>query len=84
MTVDDIDVFRSAAMLINQHGEEAPIHATMKADDMLGLTWRSMLSFYQLTKIQSKKFQLFRVLVDGQRVTLGPSSQPTATTSGAQ
>ena len=35
MTVDDIDVFRSAAMLINQHGEEAPIHAAMKADDML-------------------------------------------------
>ncbi len=35
MAVDDIDVFRSAAALINQHGDEAPIHAAMKADDML-------------------------------------------------
>ena len=35
MAVDDIDVFRSAVALINQHGDEAPIHAAMKADDML-------------------------------------------------
>ena len=35
MTVDDIDVFRSAVALIKQHGDEAPIHAAMKADAML-------------------------------------------------
>jgi len=35
MTVDDIDIFRSAAAFIEQHGDEAPIHAAMKADDML-------------------------------------------------
>ena len=35
MTVDDIDVFRSAAVLIKQHGDQAPGHAATKADDML-------------------------------------------------
>ena len=35
MAVDDIDIFRSAVTLIKQHGDEAPIHAAMKADDML-------------------------------------------------
>ncbi len=35
MTVDDIDIFRSAAAFIEQHGDEASIHAAMKADDML-------------------------------------------------
>ena len=35
MTVDDIDVFRSAAAFIKQHADEALIHAAMKADDML-------------------------------------------------
>ena len=31
----DIDVYRSAKLLIDKHGDEAPIHAAMKADDML-------------------------------------------------
>ena len=31
----DIDIFRSARVLINQHGEDAPIHAAMKADKFL-------------------------------------------------
>ena len=35
MTVDDIDIFRSAVAFIEQHGDEASIHAAMKADDML-------------------------------------------------
>ena len=35
MTVDDIDIFRSAAAFIEQHGDEASIHAAMKADAML-------------------------------------------------
>ena len=35
MAVDDIDIFRSAAAFIEQHGDEAPIHAAMKADAML-------------------------------------------------
>ncbi len=31
----DIDVYRSAKLLIDQHGDEAPIHAAMRADAML-------------------------------------------------
>lgn len=33
--MDDLDIFRSAAAFIKQHGDEASIHAAMKADDML-------------------------------------------------
>ncbi len=31
----DLDVYRSAQLLIDQHGGEAPIHAAMQADAML-------------------------------------------------
>ncbi len=31
----DIDVFRSAQLLVKQHGEDAPIEAAMWADAML-------------------------------------------------
>ncbi len=30
-----LDVYRSAKLLIDQHGDEAPIHAAMQADAML-------------------------------------------------
>ncbi len=33
--VDDLDIYRSANELIQQHGDEAPIHAAMQADAML-------------------------------------------------
>jgi hypothetical protein len=33
--VSDQDIYRSANELVNQHGEDAPIEATMKADEML-------------------------------------------------
>ena len=35
MPVSDIDIYRSARLLIDQHGEDAPIEAAMKADAML-------------------------------------------------
>ncbi len=35
MTVSDLDVFRSAKLLVKQHGKEAPIHAALNADAML-------------------------------------------------
>ncbi len=35
MTVDDIDIFRAAALLIKERGDEASIHATTEADAML-------------------------------------------------
>ncbi len=46
----DLDIFRSAQMLVKQHGEDAPIHAAMKADAMLeagdlagGAVWKRIL-----------------------------------------
>ena len=30
-----IDIFRTANELIKQHGEDAPIHAAMRADELL-------------------------------------------------
>ena len=35
VVVDDIDIWRSAKLLIDQHGDEAPIHAAMRADELL-------------------------------------------------
>ncbi len=31
----DLDVWRTAKLLVDKHGAEAPIHAAMKADAML-------------------------------------------------
>ncbi len=31
----DLDIYRSANVLVKQHGEDAPIHAAMRADAML-------------------------------------------------
>ncbi len=31
----DIDIYRAANVLIQKHGEDAPIHAAMRADEML-------------------------------------------------
>ncbi len=46
----DLDIYRSAAALIKQHGQDAPIHAAMRADAMLEAgdldgvaTWRRIL-----------------------------------------
>ncbi len=33
--IPDLDVFRSAQAFIKQHGQGAPIHAAMKADELL-------------------------------------------------
>ncbi len=31
----DLDIFRSANELIEQHGEDSPIHAAMRADELM-------------------------------------------------
>ncbi len=31
----DLDIYRSAAVLIKQHGRDAPIHAAMRTDELL-------------------------------------------------
>ena len=35
MTTSGLDIFRTASLLIEQHGEEAAIHAAMRADELL-------------------------------------------------
>ena len=35
LIVDDLDIYGSANKLIEQHGEDAPIHAAMWADDLM-------------------------------------------------
>ncbi len=31
----DLDIYRSANLLVKRHGQDAPIHAAMRADAML-------------------------------------------------
>lgn len=33
--MNDLDVYRTAAILVREHGEDAPIHAAMRADELL-------------------------------------------------
>ncbi len=39
----DIDIYRSANLLVKQHGEYAPIHAAMRADKLMGVGQISLL-----------------------------------------
>ncbi len=33
--IPDLDIYRSAQVLVKRHGEDAPIHAAMRADELL-------------------------------------------------
>ncbi len=33
--IPDLDIYRSANVLVKHHGQDAPIHAAMRADTML-------------------------------------------------
>ncbi len=33
--IPDLDIYRSANLLVKQHGQDAPIHASMQADALL-------------------------------------------------
>ncbi len=33
--IPDLDIYRTANVLVREHGEDAPIHAAMRADAML-------------------------------------------------
>ncbi len=33
--ISDLDIWRSAKLLIDQHGDDAPIHAAMRVDELL-------------------------------------------------
>ncbi len=41
----DLDIYRSANELIEQHGEDAPFHAAMSADELMAaaaMEWRAV------------------------------------------
>ena len=33
--IPDLDIYRSANVLVKHHGQDAPIHAAMRADELL-------------------------------------------------
>ncbi len=33
--IPDLDIYRTANILVKQHGQDAPIHAAMRADELL-------------------------------------------------
>ncbi len=48
--IPDLDIYRSANVLVKRHGQDAPIHAAMRADAMLEAgdlggyaTWKRIL-----------------------------------------
>ena len=48
--IPDLDIYRSANVLVKRHGEDAPIEAAMRADAMLekgdldgGVVWKRVL-----------------------------------------
>ena len=48
--MDELDIYRSAKALIDQHGNDATIHAAMRADELLdegdldgAATWRRVI-----------------------------------------
>ncbi len=49
--IPDLDIYRSAKLLVDQHGDDATIHAAMQADAMLekgdldgAAVWRRIVS----------------------------------------
>ncbi len=48
--IPDLDIYRSARVLVKHHGEDAPIHTAMRADELLDkgdldgyAVWKRML-----------------------------------------
>ena len=56
----DLDIYRSAQVLVKQHGEDAPIEAAMRADAMLdkgdldgyAVWWRILRAVEELQKAE--------------------------------
>ena len=56
----DLDIYRTANELIKQHGEDAPIHAAMRADELLDAgdmdgqaVWKRIIT--AIEELQSKE-----------------------------
>ncbi len=63
--IHDIDIYRTAAVLIKQHGQDAPIHAAMRADAMLEAGDLDGLAVWK---------RILRAVEELQRVERGPSA----------
>lgn len=57
----EIDVYRSAQLLIEQHGEDAPIHASMRVDELCkagdfkgAIVWKRILRAIDAIGTQSE------------------------------
>ncbi len=61
----DLDIYRSAQVLVKRHGEEAPIHAAMRADAMLD---RVDLDAYSVWR------RILRAMEELRRARPGPDS----------
>ncbi len=71
----DLDIYRSANLLVEQHGEDAPIEAAMRADAMLeagdleGLAvWKRVLRAVEELQGTEPK--------SGEVVLIGPAGNP--------
>ena len=68
--VSDLDIYRSASVLMRQHGEEAPIFAAIRADAMLEAddldgcdVWKRIVNVtFQLAEVAVPK-ELFRKIL---------------------
>ncbi len=61
--IPNLDIYRSANLLVKQHGEDAPIHAAMRADALLE---KGDLDGYAVWK------RILRAVEELQRANAGP------------
>ena len=64
--IPDLDIYRSANILVKQHGQDAPIEAAMRADAMLEV---GDLDGYAVWK------RILRAVEELQRAEPGPGAQ---------
>ena len=62
----DLDIYRSAKLMIDQHGDEAPIHAAMRADELMAAG--DMDGYAAWKRIVGVVDDLLRVEPDGEQV----------------
>ena len=64
--IPDLDIYRSANILVKQHGEDAPIQAAMRADATLEAGDLDGLAVWK---------RILRAVEESQRVEPGPGTE---------
>ncbi len=64
--ISDLDIYRSANVLVKQHGQDAPIHAAMRADAMLD---KGDLDGYAVWK------RIVKAVEESQRAAMEPGTR---------